>query len=101
MTTTPGRVIFNESLPESLRFKNKVMDKKALKDLMAECYRAYGTAKTAELVDEIKHLGFHYATVSGTTIAISDITIPAQKQNDHRRAPTSRSVRSSASTAAV
>jgi len=77
--TTPGRVIFNESLPEAMRFKNKVMDKKALKDLMAECYRIYGTAKTAELVDEIKHLGFHYATVSGTTIAISDITIPAQK----------------------
>lgn len=80
VTTTPGRVIFNESLPMDLRFKNKVMDKKALKDLMAECYRVYGTAKTAELVDEIKHLGFHYATVSGTTIAISDITIPVQKR---------------------
>ena len=80
LVTSPGRVIFNESLPESLRFKNKVMDKKALKDLMSECYRAYGTAKTAELVDEIKHLGFHYATVSGTTIAISDITIPTQKK---------------------
>ena len=80
LTTTPGRVIFNLSLPESLRYKNKVMDKKALKDLMAECYRANGTEQTAELVDEIKHLGFHYATVSGTTIAISDITIPVQKR---------------------
>jgi DNA-directed RNA polymerase subunit beta' len=78
--TTPGRVIFNESLPASLRFKNKVMDKKALKDLMAECYRRYGTAKTADLVDDIKNLGFHYATVSGVTIAISDITIPVQKR---------------------
>jgi DNA-directed RNA polymerase subunit beta' len=77
--TTPGRVIFNEKLPSKLRFKNKPMDKKALKELMAECFRHYGTEKTAELVDIIKDLGFHYATVSGTTIAISDITIPEEK----------------------
>ncbi|MDP3046185.1 MAG: DNA-directed RNA polymerase subunit beta' [Chloroflexota bacterium] len=79
LETTVGRVIFNEALPERMRFKNKKMDKKALRDVVGECYQIFGPERTAEVVDEIKKLGFAYATKSGTTIAISDITIPKEK----------------------
>ncbi len=77
--TTVGRVLFNMVLPEELRFINKTMDKKALNDLVGECYERLGRERTAELVDEIKRLGFMYATRSGMTIAISDIDVPEEK----------------------
>jgi len=81
LDTTIGRLIFNEGLPPQMRFKNKVQDKKSLRDVVAECYRLFGMEKTAEVVDRIKKLGFRYATQSGTTIAIDDITIPPDKGN--------------------
>ena len=78
--TTVGRVIFNASLPRPLQFVNEVMDKKKLNDFVGVCYDLMGPEVTAEVVDEIKHLGFTYATVSGMTIAVSDITVPPSKQ---------------------
>ena len=56
------------------------MDKKRLNDFVGVCYELMGSEVTAEVVDEIKHLGFTYATVSGMTIAVSDITVPPSKQ---------------------
>jgi len=78
--TTVGRVIFNSVLPEDIRFVNKVLDKGALKDLIAESYDALGSELTAKLVDRIKDIGFKYATRSGTTISVSDITVPEEKR---------------------
>ncbi len=78
--TTVGRVIFNASLPRPLQFVNDIMDKKKLNDFVGVCYDLMGPDVTAEVVDEIKHLGFTYATVSGMTIAVSDITVPPSKQ---------------------
>ncbi len=77
--TTVGRIIFNEVLPEELRFRNEIMDKNLLKEIAAECYRTQGNEVTAEVLDKIKRLGFHYAGQSGTTIAINDIEVPRQK----------------------
>jgi len=77
--TTVGRVLFNEALPEPLRFKNEVMDKGGLKKLVAEGYQRLGMEGTAELVDKIKEIGFRYATRSGTTIAIDDLQVPEDK----------------------
>ena len=77
--TTVGRIIFNEVLPEGISFRNQIMDKNLLKDLTADCYRSHGNQATAEMLDKIKRLGFHYAGQSGTTIAINDIEVPAQK----------------------
>ena len=79
LKTTVGRIIFNEVLPQELRFCNRIMDKNFLKYLAGECLRIQGNEKTAEVLDSIKRLGFHYATRSGTTIAINDIEVPAQK----------------------
>jgi DNA-directed RNA polymerase subunit beta' len=77
--TTAGRVIFNTVIPDELGFINQVMDRKGLKALIAQCYRELGPAATTRLVDGIKALGFHYATVAGITIGIDDVRIPAEK----------------------
>ena len=77
--TTLGRLMFNEILPESIGFQNRLMDRGSLKDLTAKLYRELSNEETAEVLDEIKDLGFHYATVSGITIAINDIQVSAKK----------------------
>ena len=86
VSTTVGRVIFNQVLPERLRFKNYAMKKENLKQVIGECFKEYGRAKTAELADEIKRLGFTYATKAGATIAISDVKVPIGKQEELLRA---------------
>ncbi|MER3419561.1 MAG: DNA-directed RNA polymerase subunit beta' [Chloroflexota bacterium] len=85
--TTVGRIVFNEVLPEDLfddsdemLFFNTVMDKKELKKVVARCYQRLGNERTAEVVDEIKRIGFEYATRSGITIAMNDIRVPERKQ---------------------
>ena len=55
------------------------MNRTALRELVADCYRLLGATETAHLVDGIKQIGFHYATRGGMTIAVDDITIPAEK----------------------
>src|SRR4029079_9420570 len=77
--TTAGRVIFNTVIPKELGFVNRVMDRKGLKALIAQCYRELGPAATTSLVDGIKTLGFHYATMAGITIGIDDVRIPVEK----------------------
>ncbi len=78
--TTVGRVIFNRILPEELQFVNRVLDKGAIQDLVGEIYRFLHEEGTPEVVDAIKDIGFYYATRSGATIAISDITVPSSKR---------------------
>jgi len=77
--TSVGRIIFSEVLPKELGFRNQLMDKKVLKGIVAECHRLLGNESTATMVDNIKSLGFHYATKSGMTIAINDIKVPKDK----------------------
>ena len=79
--TTIGRVIFNMAFPERWEhaFVNKIIDKGALKKTITDCYRKYGNAETARFLDAIKDLGFHFATLSGTTVSINDIIVPAEK----------------------
>ena len=77
--TTLGRLIFNEIMPESVGFKNKLMDRPAIKDLTAELYHQLTNEETADVLDAIKRLGFHYATKSGVTIAINDIQVSPKK----------------------
>jgi DNA-directed RNA polymerase subunit beta' len=79
LKTSVGRILFNEVLPPEFRFCNKVMDKASLKSLVAVCYRSLGNAPTVEMLDNLKRLGFEYATKSGTTIAAKDIEVPRGK----------------------
>ncbi len=82
--TTAGKLIFCESLPPELRSRerltSRVMDKKALKELMAEAYKLFGPERTAQVADEVKRVGFHYATKSGLSIAVTDLEIPAVRE---------------------
>jgi DNA-directed RNA polymerase subunit beta' len=80
--TTVGRIIFNEALPERLRYRNYSMKKENLKQVIADCFKEYGRVKTVELADEIKRLGFYYATRAGVTVAISDVKVPAGKRDE-------------------
>ena len=77
--TTVGRVIFNEILPPEVRGVNETLDKKKLKELVEQVYAKLGPDGTAEIVDRIKDICFRFATRSGLTIAIDDITVPNEK----------------------
>ncbi|MFZ1770409.1 MAG: DNA-directed RNA polymerase subunit beta' [Caldilinea sp.] len=79
MRTTVGRIIFNRSLPEELLFVNELLDRKGVDTVVARCYKHLGRNITADTVDNIKDVGFRYATRSGITIAISDINVPERK----------------------
>jgi DNA-directed RNA polymerase subunit beta' len=62
--STLGRLLFNEAFPEDFEYQDEPMTKKRLQKVMASAYQKYGQAKTAEIADELKDLGFHYATRS-------------------------------------
>ena len=84
--TCVGRVMFNEVLPQSMRFLNDVMDKKRLQQAVAVCYRDYGIERTSELLDDIKRLGFHYVTKSGISWGMDDLRVPQIKAELLRKA---------------
>jgi DNA-directed RNA polymerase subunit beta' len=77
--TSVGRILFNEVLPEELPFQNQTMDRPNLRKVVAMCYRTLGGERTGEIVDRIKAVGFHYATLSGITIAVHEIQVPKNK----------------------
>ncbi len=88
--TSVGRMIFNEKLPHELRYYNhekdswtlgEVMDKKALGKLVAKCFNTFGATKTAEVIDSVKRLGYHFACIAGMTVAISDVIVPPAKKD--------------------
>jgi DNA-directed RNA polymerase subunit beta' len=77
--TTVGRLIFNEMIPKELGYYNDHFDKKRITNLIESCYERCGTSRTGQLLDDLKDLGFKYATVSGLTIALSDLETPPRK----------------------
>ena len=79
--TTPGRIIINDVIPDELGFWNFELDKGGLKDLAAAAYKNLGNEGAAVVLDSIKDLGFHYASRSGTTIAINDIEVSEEKSD--------------------
>jgi DNA-directed RNA polymerase subunit beta' len=89
VTTTVGRVLFNAVLPlgepgthsdlPSITFRNEVMDLRKLGQLVKECYDLHGSERTAQIANDIKRLGFHYATKAGVTVSAMDIKTPGAK----------------------
>ncbi len=77
--TSVGRVLFNRVMPEEMRFVNELLDKGSLQKLVTRCYQVVGSERTTVVVDEIKNIGFKFATRSGITIAVSDLLVPAAK----------------------
>jgi DNA-directed RNA polymerase subunit beta' len=79
ISTTVGRILFNDVLPPQLRFYNRVADKASLRALVADCIRLLGNEGAAGVVDRLKQLGFEYATKSGVSIAMGDIEEPPNR----------------------
>jgi len=77
--TTVGRIIFNEALPDEIGYTNKVIDKSGIKQIVTDCYNHLSDDEAAVVLDNLKDLGFHYATTSGITIAMNDIEVPVEK----------------------
>ncbi|MCL1796247.1 MAG: DNA-directed RNA polymerase subunit beta', partial [Clostridia bacterium] len=90
--TTLGRLIFNDVIPQDIGIKQRgtldqafelEIDEKVAKKMLGMivdmCYRAHGTTRTAEVLDEIKRLGFTYSTRGAVTVSISDIVVPERK----------------------
>jgi DNA-directed RNA polymerase subunit beta' len=79
METTVGRVILNDNLPQDMPFVNGLLKKKGLSQLVQYCYLKFGLHITVHMLDEIKALGFLYATRAGISIGIDDMVVPSEK----------------------
>jgi DNA-directed RNA polymerase subunit beta' len=78
--TTVGRALFNEIVPAPLRFVNQELKKKEVIQLVSRCNNMLGNEVTVHFLDELKDLGFRYATMSGLSIGIDDMHIPSSKE---------------------
>ncbi|WPX09573.1 DNA-directed RNA polymerase subunit beta' [Anaerocellum danielii] len=91
--TTVGKIILNQVIPQDLGFVDRskkenllkyeidtLVDKKMLGKIIDRCIKVYGNTRTAEILDEIKELGFKFSTRGAITISVSDMVIPEIKQ---------------------
>ncbi len=81
VSTTVGRILFNEALPPQLRFQNNTIDKSSLRGLVSDCISLLGNEGAAGVLDTLKQLAFDYATKSGISIAMDDIEKPPQRDS--------------------
>ena len=78
--TTVGRVIFNQLLPDELRYVNEVTNKKVMARILADAFEQLGEEAAVQLIDGFKDLGFQHLTKSGISWSMNDLRIPEQKQ---------------------
>jgi DNA-directed RNA polymerase subunit beta' len=79
LETSVGRVILNAIIPDSLGYYNEVIDKKKMGNIVYECYRLEGNARTAAMLDGIKRLGYQFSTRAGITVGVTDFETPTDK----------------------
>jgi DNA-directed RNA polymerase subunit beta' len=77
--TTVGRLLLNETLPESLRFINQAIKASGVKDLVKKAITTCSKDETAKLIDDLKDIGFKGVTLSGLSVAVSDCNIIKEK----------------------
>ncbi|WP_035292568.1 DNA-directed RNA polymerase subunit beta' [Clostridium sp. KNHs214] len=93
VATTPGKLIFNECIPQDLGFVDRnipenefkleidfLVSKKNLGTIIDKCYAKYGPTGTSVMLDKIKATGYHYSTIGAITISTSDMTVPEAKK---------------------
>jgi len=78
--TTPGRAMFNRILPKGIGYINEMISKKTIERIVRMVFYEVGNYETVKFLDNLKDLGFKYATQSGVSISISDILIPDEKE---------------------
>jgi DNA-directed RNA polymerase subunit beta' len=79
--TTLGRLLFNESFPSTFPFKDRVVKKRDITEIVGELVDQYTKAEVADSLDRLKDLGFEYSTRSGLTISIADVRTPTAKRS--------------------
>jgi DNA-directed RNA polymerase subunit beta' len=79
LETTLGRIIFHEALPKDFAFVNDQITSKKLDKIVAQIIREYESSTAQEVLDNIKELGFEYATQSGVTWGMDDLVVPPEK----------------------
>ena len=79
ISTTLGRAELNRIFPEDIRDYDKVMTRRMIRGVIRECFHRYGWERTAEVLDDLKDLGFRYATQAGLSISLKDCLIPEEK----------------------
>ncbi|MCU1285160.1 MAG: DNA-directed polymerase beta subunit [Acidobacteriales bacterium] len=79
INTTVGRVILNDRLPKGMPYINGLLKKKGLGQMVNYCYLRFGLETTVTMLDDVKTLGFTYATKAGLSIGIDDMVIPEHK----------------------
>ncbi len=84
--TTVGRIIFNQVVPKELGYVNIELSKKELAGLMERCYKTIGHNRTIQLLEDIKNLGYRFATRAGISISIADMIIPSAKEEMIKKA---------------
>ena len=90
---TPGRILFNEIIPQDLGFVDRsipgnelkpeidfLVKKKQCKQILEKVINVHGLSRTAEVLDDIKAIGYKFSTIAGMTVSISDMTVPATKK---------------------
>ncbi len=77
--TSLGRVLFNQVFPKDTPFFNKIMMKKDIDGVISQLHKKLGVSVTVDVLDEIKTIGFKYATIAGVTIGVEDLLIPKEK----------------------
>ncbi len=93
VTSTAGRFFFNQIIPQDLGIRERVTeddlfeleidtiaDKKMLSRIVSQCFEVHGATTTAEMLDNIKMLGFHYSTKGAITVSIGDMEVPEAKK---------------------
>lgn len=100
--TTPGKLLFNESIPQDLGFIDRnipenefklevdfLVGKKNLGKIIDKCYLKHGPTKTSIMLDKIKAKGYHYSSIGAITVSTSDMTVPPEKKTLLTEAQTS------------
>jgi len=91
--TTPGKIIFNECIPQDLGFIDRtipgnefkleidfLVSKNTLGEVVTKCFLRYGATKTSMMLDLIKAKGYHYSSISAITVSTSDMVVPEKKK---------------------
>ena len=93
ISTSAGRIIFNQAIPQDLGYLdrtkpenelqyevNEVVGKSQLGKIVGRCFEKLGASKTSEVLDRIKAQGYHYSTIGAITVSVSDIKVPVEKK---------------------
>ena len=93
LTTSAGRILFNEIIPQDLGYVDRsipgnelkpeidfLVKKKQCKQILEKVINVHGLSRTAEVLDDVKAIGYKFSTIAGMTVSISDMTVPASKK---------------------